>query len=135
MAAPMMVTRLQLGVKHRFVLCLWKRSLQNSAVLCAGQDWRIQHGFARSGSEYGPLTDLSDWSFADGRPAPQWKGQTRRKKESKDLASRVLLLSTEIDQGMKNWSEKQEKEREEQLLKQKNQLKAKALFNKSSKPK
>ncbi|KAG8596175.1 hypothetical protein GDO81_001762 [Engystomops pustulosus] len=83
MAAPTIVTRLQAGLCHSF---LWKRSLHSTTLLCAGQEWRIKHGFARSGSEYGPLTDLPDWSFADGRPAPQWKGQIRRKEENKEFA-------------------------------------------------
>ncbi|XP_063769649.1 large ribosomal subunit protein mL52 isoform X2 [Pseudophryne corroboree] len=134
MAAPMLVARLHLGVNHRFVSCLW-RSFQNSAELCAGQDWRIRHGLARSDSEYGPLTDLPDWSYSDGRQAPLYKGQLRRKEENKALASRIMLLNNEIDQGMKNWSERQEKCREEQLLRQKHQLKSKALFKKTAKPK
>ncbi|XP_075716809.1 large ribosomal subunit protein mL52 [Rhinoderma darwinii] len=131
MAAPMLVTRLQSGVLHSSLRYTWKRSLHSSALLCAGQDWRIGHGFARSGSEYGPLTDLPDWSFVDGRPAPPWKGQTRRKEENKELASRIVMLSNEIDQGMKKWTEKREILKEKDLLKQKNLLKTKALFKKS----
>ncbi|XP_044143859.1 39S ribosomal protein L52, mitochondrial [Bufo gargarizans] len=126
MAAPMLVSRLRSG------LYPWKRALHSSALQCAAQDWRIKHGFARSGSEYGPLTDLPDWSFADGRPGPPWKGQIRRKEENKELARRIVLLSNEIDQGIKNWTEKQERIKEKQLLKQKNQLKAKAVFKKNS---
>ncbi|XP_072006690.1 large ribosomal subunit protein mL52 [Engystomops pustulosus] len=129
MAAPTIVTRLQAGLCHSF---LWKRSLHSTTLLCAGQEWRIKHGFARSGSEYGPLTDLPDWSFADGRPAPQWKGQIRRKEENKEFANRIVMLSNEIDQGMKNWTEKQERHKEQQLLKQKSQLKTKAIFSKKS---
>ncbi|KAM3938632.1 large ribosomal subunit protein mL52 [Leptodactylus fuscus] len=133
MAAPMLVTRLQSGLYHSLAQYPWKRSLHSSVVLCAGQDWRIRHSFARSGSEYGPLTDLPDWSFADGRPAPLWKAQIRRKEENKELASRIVMLSNEIDEGMKNWKEKQERIKEQQLLKQKNQLKTKAVFKKNSK--
>ncbi|XP_056382657.1 39S ribosomal protein L52, mitochondrial [Hyla sarda] len=133
MAAPMLVTCLQPRVYQSFVRFPWARSLHSSALICAGQEWRIKHGFARSGSEYGPLTDLPDWSFADGRPAPPWKGQSRRKEENKELASRIVMLSNEIDQGMKNWAEKQENLKQQQLLKQKNQLKPKAIFKKSSK--
>ncbi|XP_069817732.1 large ribosomal subunit protein mL52 [Dendropsophus ebraccatus] len=133
MAAPMLVSRLQSGISHSFVRCPWKRSLHNSSLLCAGQDWRIKHGIARSGSEYGPLTDLPDWSFADGRPAPLWKGQNRRKEENKEFASHIVMLSNEVDQGMKKWTEKQETLKEQQQLKQRNQLKPKAIFKKSSK--
>ncbi|XP_018411625.1 PREDICTED: 39S ribosomal protein L52, mitochondrial [Nanorana parkeri] len=131
MAAPLLVACMQRGLYRTSVSCTFKRSLQNSAVLCAGQDWRKQHGFARSDSEYGPLTDLPDWSFVDGRPAPLWKGQIRRIEENKALASRVVVLSNEIDEGMKKWSEKQEDLNHQKLLKQKTKLKSKALFNKA----
>ncbi|KAM4049122.1 large ribosomal subunit protein mL52 [Anomaloglossus baeobatrachus] len=131
MAAPMVVTRLQFGVYHSFLRYPWKRSLHINAWLCASQDWRIKHGFARSGSEYGPLTDLPDWSFVDGRPAPLWKGQNRRKEENKELASHIIMLSNEIDQGMEKWTEKQESLKEQQQSKQKNRLKTKAIYKKS----
>ncbi|XP_040210273.1 39S ribosomal protein L52, mitochondrial [Rana temporaria] len=131
MAAPLLVTCMRRGVPRTSVLCTFKRNLQNSAVLFAGQDWRKQHGFARSDSEYGPLTDLPDWSFADGRPAPLWKGQIRRLEENKALASRIVLLSNEIDEGMKKWSEKQEDLEQQKHFKQKTKLKSKSLFNKT----
>ncbi|XP_069617887.1 large ribosomal subunit protein mL52 [Ranitomeya imitator] len=131
MAAPMLVPYLQSGVYHRLVIYPWRRSLHSSALLCASQDWRIKHGFARSGSEYGPLTDLPDWSFADGRAAPPMKGQSRRKEENKELASRIIMFSKEMDEGMKKWTEKQESLQEQKLLKQKNQLKPKAIYRKS----
>ncbi|XP_073491079.1 large ribosomal subunit protein mL52-like [Aquarana catesbeiana] len=110
MAAPLLVTCMRRGVHRTSVLCTFKRNLQRNAVLFAGQDWRKQHCFARSDSEYGPLTNLPDWSFADGRPTPLWKGQIRRQEENKALSSRIVLLSDEIDEGTKKWSEKQEKE-------------------------
>ncbi|XP_066460066.1 large ribosomal subunit protein mL52 isoform X1 [Eleutherodactylus coqui] len=130
---PVTPARLQSGVLHSFVRCPLKRSLHSCPLLCAAQNWRIKHGFARSDSEYGPLTDLPDWSFADGRPGQPWKGQTRRKEENKEFASRIIRLNNEIDQGMKKWTEKREGLKERQLLKEKNQLKSKAIFKKSSK--
>ncbi|KAM4709659.1 large ribosomal subunit protein mL52 isoform 2-T2 [Discoglossus pictus] len=122
------------GLQRSLVLCLSNRNLNSSATLCAGQDWRIRHGFARSGSEYGPMVDLPDWSFADGRPAPPWKGQIRRKQEREELARRVVLLSTEMDQGLKNWHEKQQQLKEEQLQKEKSRLKFKAIPKKKAVP-
>ncbi|XP_043914360.1 39S ribosomal protein L52, mitochondrial isoform X2 [Protopterus annectens] len=56
------------------------------AVQQAGSKWRLEHGMARSNSEYGPFTDLPDWSFADGRPAPPCKGELRRRKEREEFA-------------------------------------------------
>ncbi|XP_021099569.1 39S ribosomal protein L52, mitochondrial isoform X5 [Heterocephalus glaber] len=62
------------------------RRLHCSASARAGSRWRLQQGLAASVSGYGPLTDLPDWSFADGRPAPPMKGQLRRKAQREKLA-------------------------------------------------
>ncbi|XP_069629904.1 large ribosomal subunit protein mL52 [Haliaeetus albicilla] len=55
--------------------------------------WRVAQGFAPSTAGYGPLRDLPDWAFADGRPAPLWKGQLRRLQENEALARRAVKLS------------------------------------------
>ncbi|CAH2294485.1 39S ribosomal L52, mitochondrial [Pelobates cultripes] len=135
MAAPLLVRNLHLcGLQNRAVLCITQRSLQTSASLCAGQEFRIRHGFARSGSEYGPLTDLPDWSFADGRPGVPWKGQIRRKEEREAFARRVIVLSTEMEKGIKKWNDKQQALKDEQKLKEKMQLKHKAIHKKNVEP-
>ncbi|XP_068612111.1 large ribosomal subunit protein mL52 [Brachionichthys hirsutus] len=72
----------------------------------AGEKWRKEHGLAQSGTEFGPLTDLPDWSFADGRPAPPMKGHLRRRQEKEVLARRIVMLSTEMDRGIEAWQEK-----------------------------
>ncbi|XP_017203681.3 large ribosomal subunit protein mL52 isoform X4 [Oryctolagus cuniculus] len=62
------------------------RRLHCSALARAGGQWRLQQGRAANPSDYGPLTELPDWSFADGRPAPPMKGQLRRKAEREKFA-------------------------------------------------
>ncbi|XP_061298986.1 large ribosomal subunit protein mL52 [Pezoporus flaviventris] len=59
--------------------------------------WRVAQGWAPSTAGYGPLRDLPDWSFVDGRPAPLWKGQQRRLQENEALARRALKLSQALD--------------------------------------
>ncbi|KAL2079701.1 hypothetical protein ACEWY4_025445 [Coilia grayii] len=76
----------------------------------AGQIWRQSYGLPAKGSEYGPLTDLPDWSFADGRAGPPLKGQVRRQQERVAFARRVVSLSSEVDKGMQQWREKKEAE-------------------------
>ncbi|KAM6959716.1 large ribosomal subunit protein mL52 [Tautogolabrus adspersus] len=116
------------------VLRLSSRHFSTTCGLQAGDKWRKEHGLARTGSEYGPLTDLPDWSFADGRPAPPMKGHMRRKQEREVIARRIVMLSSEVDRGIEAWSEKQEEaKRMEQhkkslLLKPKGKL----LMNKKS---
>ncbi|PNI96501.1 MRPL52 isoform 8 [Pan troglodytes] len=62
------------------------RRLHCSAAAWAGGQWRLQQGLAANPSGYGPLTELPDWSYADGRPAPPMKGQLRRKAERETFA-------------------------------------------------
>ncbi|GAB1298859.1 39S ribosomal protein L52, mitochondrial [Apodemus speciosus] len=68
-------------------LSIGVRRLHSSVVARAGSQWRLQQGLAANPSGYGPLTELPDWSFADGRPAPPMKGQLRRKAERETLAT------------------------------------------------
>uniref|UniRef100_A0A3B4F909 Large ribosomal subunit protein mL52 n=1 Tax=Pundamilia nyererei TaxID=303518 RepID=A0A3B4F909_9CICH len=87
------------------VLRYSSRQFSTTCGVQAGEKWRKEHGLARSGTEYGPLTDLPDWSFADGRPAPPMKGQLRRRQERE---RRIVMLNSEVDRGMEAWREKQE---------------------------
>ncbi|XP_064262627.1 large ribosomal subunit protein mL52 isoform X2 [Passer domesticus] len=47
--------------------------------------WREAQGLSPSAAGPGPLRDRPDWSFADGRPSPPWRGQLRRERESREL--------------------------------------------------
>ncbi|XP_021037026.1 39S ribosomal protein L52, mitochondrial [Mus caroli] len=89
------------------------RRLHCSVVARAGGQWRLQQGLAANPSGYGPLTELPDWSFADGRPAPPMKGQLRRKAQREKLARRVVLLTQEMDAGIQAWKLRQQKLQEE----------------------
>ncbi|XP_068777910.1 large ribosomal subunit protein mL52 [Struthio camelus] len=59
--------------------------------------WRVEQGLAPSTGGYGPLRDLPDWSFVDGRPAPLWKGQIRRRQENEAFARRAVQLSRALE--------------------------------------
>ncbi|KAM9827888.1 large ribosomal subunit protein mL52 [Neosynchiropus ocellatus] len=91
---------------------VWRQSSRQLSSTCSlqgGQSWRKDHGLPRSGSEYGPLTDLPDWSFADGRPAPPMKGMLRRRQEREALARRIVMLNSEVDKGIESWQAQEEK--------------------------
>ncbi|XP_076828677.1 large ribosomal subunit protein mL52-like [Brachyhypopomus gauderio] len=93
------------------------RTFTSTRAACAGKKWRLENGLSWTGSEYGPLTDLPDWSYADGRPAPLLKGQVRRQKQREDFARRAVYLNAEVDQGMETWKmkKKDEEKAKEQL--------------------
>ena len=86
----------------RNLYCLAVRSLvgsgfHSSSTAVAGENYRLRHGLARSGNEYGPLTDVPDWSFADGRTAPVSKAQKHRNKRQYAIGLRIKTLLNEID--------------------------------------
>ncbi|XP_026867307.2 39S ribosomal protein L52, mitochondrial isoform X1 [Electrophorus electricus] len=94
------------------------RSFTSTHATCAGKKWRLENGLSWTGSEYGPMTDLPDWSYADGRPAPLLKGQVRRRKQREVFARRAVYLSAEVDQGIDTWMMKKKvKERAKEQLK------------------
>ncbi|XP_059806695.1 39S ribosomal protein L52, mitochondrial isoform X2 [Hypanus sabinus] len=97
------------------------RAFSCGPVCRAGSQWRLEHGLSRSGTEYGPLTDLPDWSFADGRPAPPMKGYIRRRQEAAQMAGRIVMLTNELQRGIEQWESEQavlRRQQEEQLKSQ-----------------
>ncbi|XP_022534225.1 39S ribosomal protein L52, mitochondrial [Astyanax mexicanus] len=110
------------------------RPFSSTCVTHAGKKWRLENGLARTGSEYGPLTDLPDWSFADGRPAPPLKGQVRRRNEREEFARRAVYLNAEVDTGMDTWKAKKEEEqrRKEELKTSMLKPKGKLLLKKKN---
>ncbi|XP_072216801.1 large ribosomal subunit protein mL52 [Excalfactoria chinensis] len=72
-----------------------RRALSARPIPSAPQrigQWRVSKGLAPGTSGYGPLRDRPDWSFVDGRPAPLWAGQLRRRHDNEELARRAVSL-------------------------------------------
>lgn len=68
-------------------------------TLHAGQKMRLSRGQARDGIAYGPLTDLPDWSFADGTPAPETKRRRTRRLKRMDVAHQILTYLNEVERA------------------------------------
>jgi large subunit ribosomal protein L52 len=62
-----------------------------------GQDWRKKNGYAVNPNAYGPITDLPDYSFVDGRQAPPGPGKLRRAIEQKEITEKIIRLTSEVD--------------------------------------
>ncbi|XP_015911644.1 large ribosomal subunit protein mL52 [Parasteatoda tepidariorum] len=88
-------------------------------------EWRIKHGIPAKGAEYGPLTDLPDWSYADGRPAPLSEGQKRKIRLNKEYCEQIIKLSKEVDEVNELNMEKALKEESLRQKAIKNRLKQK----------
>ncbi|XP_045143602.1 39S ribosomal protein L52, mitochondrial, partial [Echinops telfairi] len=110
------------------------RRLHCSAAARAGSQWRLQQGLAANPSGYGALTELPDWSYADGRPAPPMKGQLRRKAQREKFARRVVLLSQEMEAGLQAWQLMQQQKLQEEERKRENALKPKGASLQSPLP-
>ncbi|XP_012980319.2 39S ribosomal protein L52, mitochondrial isoform X1 [Mesocricetus auratus] len=113
-------------------LSIGVRRLHCSAAARAGGQWRLKQGLAANSAGYGPLTELPDWSFADGRPAPPMRGQLRRQAQREKLARRIVLLTQEMDAGLQAWKLRQQKLEEER--KQEKGLKPKGISLRSPPP-
>jgi len=72
-------------------------SYHTTSSLGAGQEWRKKRGFAANPNAYGPLVDGPDYSFIDGRPTPPGSGKIRRAVEQREIATKILELSKEVD--------------------------------------
>ncbi|XP_037771974.1 39S ribosomal protein L52, mitochondrial [Chelonia mydas] len=124
-----------LGLKLAPRLAAAPRHIHCGAARPAVGQWRAQQGLAPSSAGYGPLRDLPDWSFADGRPAPLWKGQTRRRQEDEAFARRVAMLGQEMERGLQRWQVQQRQQQEAKESKRQNQLQPKgAALRRGSPP-
>jgi len=71
-------------------------ALSTSALCQAGSKWRLKHGLGKCGNEYGPLRDIPDWSYADGRKAPVGYCEKQRRERQRALAERAVTLISEL---------------------------------------
>ncbi|XP_067651487.1 large ribosomal subunit protein mL52-like [Haliotis asinina] len=86
------------------------RWFQTSVPVTVGQQWRLERGQAANNTRYGPLTDMPDYSYIDGRPTPLSKGQVRRRWKRIGIAKRIKLLVGEMNEARENYALKQKKE-------------------------
>ncbi|XP_068953916.1 large ribosomal subunit protein mL52 isoform X3 [Petaurus breviceps papuanus] len=85
----------------------------------------------RTGPMQTELPDEKPSASTDGRCAPPMKGQLRRKEQREKFTRRVVLLSQEMDAGIKTWEKKQQEKRQEEEKKRQNMLKPKGAFMKN----
>ncbi|KAH8277839.1 hypothetical protein KR018_008504 [Drosophila ironensis] len=78
-------------------LQLVQRNLSLSAVRSIDQKWRAGKGLPENPNSFGPLTNLPDYSFLDGRPTPLGANQKRRILKQQEIASKIVELSGELE--------------------------------------
>lgn len=83
-----------------------RRCFSTSSRIHAGVKWRLKNGHGKCGNEYGPLTDLSDWSFADSKQAPLTGNRLRRFERNKSIAETARLYMDDLKQAKENCAKK-----------------------------
>ena len=84
-------------------------------------EFRKQRGWSKNPNSFGPLTNLPDYSFKDGRPVPYGSGQKRRIDEQRENLVKIKELVGQIDSARENYKQKQliAQMRREEILKSK----------------
>lgn len=59
--------------------------------------WKDENNMPQNPNSYGPLTDLPDYTFLDGKPTPLIVGQQERMVVQQQLAEDVIRLTAEVD--------------------------------------
>ncbi|CAH2039303.1 unnamed protein product, partial [Iphiclides podalirius] len=88
-------------------------------------DWRVSRGLPINKNAEGVLTDGPDYTFLDGRPTPLLQKQKLRMLKNREVAAKIVELSTELDFAKSRHQKLLDaKERERQTILQ-NRLKPK----------
>ncbi|GLV34854.1 mitochondrial ribosomal protein L52 [Carabus blaptoides fortunei] len=93
-------------------------SISTSGARNLIQAYRKQKGQPMNPNSYGPLTDLPDFTYLDGRSTPLGMRQKKRMLKQKEIAQTILTLSKEIDFAVKRHEDMvtTEKENAEKIL-------------------
>ncbi|XP_036332335.1 39S ribosomal protein L52, mitochondrial [Rhagoletis pomonella] len=73
------------------------RQLSCTVVRALDQKWREQKGFPGNPNAFGPVTNMPDYTFLDGRPTPLGSNQKRRIKKQQEIAAKIVTLNSELD--------------------------------------
>ena len=106
------------------------KKLHCSLVVCeSASKWREQRKMSKNKTAFGPLTNLPDYSFKDGKVVPYGSHQKRRIDEQKENLLKIKKLVSEVDFAVERYRMLQEKAEEE-----KRQILDRKLKEKGDKP-
>ncbi|TMW43642.1 hypothetical protein DOY81_011280, partial [Sarcophaga bullata] len=95
------------------------RNISCTASLSLDQKWREEQGLPSNPNEFGPLTNLPDYTFLDGRATPMGSNQKRRLIKQQEIATKIVTMSKELDMAKERYKNLQEqKEAERQKIMQ-----------------
>ncbi|XP_062544969.1 large ribosomal subunit protein mL52 isoform X2 [Armigeres subalbatus] len=104
--------------------CLTKRFLSraySSKTICPKFTEIKERNLPRNPNKSGPLTDLPDYTFLDGRVTPLGANQTKRLLQQHELANKIVTMSKEMDFAVERYRTLQANKQKEnkQVLDQK----------------
>ncbi|KAK0097916.1 hypothetical protein PV326_012804 [Microctonus aethiopoides] len=86
-----------MNIKHYMNLNIIANGFHSSSRLQLNQRWRQKKRLSENPNAFGPLTNLPDYSFLDGRPTPFGIRQLARIKEQREILEKVKKLTYEVD--------------------------------------
>ncbi|CAO1428922.1 unnamed protein product [Diamesa tonsa] len=88
-----------------------KTCFHTARVLNVDQKWRQEKRLAENPNMEGPLTNLPDFTYMDGRPTPLGQRQKRRVFQQRDMAQQILTGNQELKFAVDRHQKIQESEK------------------------
>ncbi|XP_043474220.1 39S ribosomal protein L52, mitochondrial [Leptopilina heterotoma] len=106
---------------------------KTSSVPCIDQKWRKQRGLTLNPNRFGPLTNLPDYSFKDGRTVPLGVNQSKRLNKNREYAEKIVKLVGEVDYAVERYYRliEEKKQERDEILRNKLKPKGQLLLNKN----
>ncbi|XP_037954453.1 39S ribosomal protein L52, mitochondrial-like [Teleopsis dalmanni] len=74
-----------------------KRNISLTASCYYDQKWREDKGLPMNSNAFGPLTNLPDYTFLDGRPTPLGSNQKARLERQHQIAEKMVTQISELN--------------------------------------
>ncbi|XP_022232232.2 39S ribosomal protein L52, mitochondrial [Drosophila obscura] len=88
------ITKLCLATSSKIIA---QRYVAVTATRAIDQKWREDKGLPENPNAFGPLTNLPDYTFLDGRPTPLGSNQNKRLLRQQEIATKIVELSGELE--------------------------------------
>ncbi|XP_065082510.1 large ribosomal subunit protein mL52 [Ochlerotatus camptorhynchus] len=79
----------------------------------AGHKWCEKNNLPKNPNKSGPLTDLPDYTFMDGRVTPLGANQKKKLLQQHELATKIVTMSKEMDFALERYNKLQEEKQME----------------------
>ncbi|KAI8117147.1 39S ribosomal protein L52, mitochondrial [Lucilia cuprina] len=104
------------------------RNISCTARLALDQKWREEQGLPENPNEFGPLTNLPDYTFLDGRPTPLGSNQRKRLIKQQEIAAKIVTMNKELDMAKQRYKQLQEQQAAERQKVMQAKLKPKGKY-------